>query len=112
MIAMGTRTPVWTIADRMGKARREAGLSTAEMADLLGVSRQTVGNWEAGRVKPSKATLLAWSTYTDVALGWILTGSDNPQDPGTVTHWYHSPEGTSAALISMWGEDDALLGAA
>jgi DNA-binding transcriptional regulator YiaG len=42
------------------EAREAAGLSRAEFAEALGVSRQTVGNWETGRVKPTAEHALAY----------------------------------------------------
>lgn len=53
--------PLWTLTDRVRKAREHAGLSQEELADVLQVARSTIGNWESGRTTPSwrDATLLA-----------------------------------------------------
>ena len=42
-------------------ARDAAGVSSAEMAAALGVSRQSVSAWEAGRSVPSAAHALAYA---------------------------------------------------
>jgi transcriptional regulator with XRE-family HTH domain len=64
--------PEWDLADRMRKALRVAGIGPQEMADYLGVSRQSVGNWISGRVEPSLQTLRLWSIRTGVPLEWVL----------------------------------------
>ena len=64
--------PDWDIADRMRKALRTAGIGPQEMADYLGVSRQSVGNWISGRVEPSFQTVRLWSIRTGVDLEWVL----------------------------------------
>lgn len=38
-------------------ARVNAGLSQSEIADKMGVSRQTIANWESGTVKIKTAQL-------------------------------------------------------
>lgn len=46
-----------TLANRLKEARTEAGLTQAELADLVGVSRKTINTVENGVFVPS--TLLA-----------------------------------------------------
>lgn len=72
--------PEWTLGDRMSKALRHAGVGVSEMADYLGVARNTVSTWLHDRIHPSRQTLLLWSVRTGVPLEWIETG--------TVTHQY------------------------
>lgn len=70
--------PVWTLGDRLRKAREGAGLEQSAIADDLGVSRRSVGNWECGHVVPKRATLLAWALRTGVPVWW-LEGAEEPQ---------------------------------
>lgn len=63
--------PEWTLADRMRKSLRHSGVPVQAMADYLGVSRNSVGNWIAGRVAPSKQTLMLWAIRCDVTLEWL-----------------------------------------
>ena len=63
----------WTIGDRLHKARRVAGISVEEMATGLGVSRNTIGNWETGRSTPRRQSVIAWAQLTGAPLDW-LTG--------------------------------------
>lgn len=53
--------PSWTFADRMRKARIDAGLTAQQIADAIGISRKSVTNYESGETKPLKPILAAWS---------------------------------------------------
>ncbi|WP_428831898.1 helix-turn-helix transcriptional regulator [Gulosibacter sediminis] len=64
----------FTRADRLTKALDFGGVSNQDMAETLGVSRQTIGNYTSGRTNPSKATLMAWALRTGVPLEWLQTG--------------------------------------
>jgi DNA-binding XRE family transcriptional regulator len=46
-------------ADRLRARRERLGLSAAEMGKLVGVSSQTIYNWETGKARPRAAQLTA-----------------------------------------------------
>ena len=73
--------PVWTLGDRLRKAREDAGLSQSELAAAVLVSRTTVSNAEVGARVPMRGTLKAWAEVTDVPLAWLLTGDATPLPP-------------------------------
>jgi transcriptional regulator with XRE-family HTH domain len=61
---MSTYTiPEWTLGDRLAKVRSDAGLTTYELADLLGVSRTTVTNWENDTTRPKRYAIEAWARF-------------------------------------------------
>lgn len=66
--------PTWTLGDRLAKARDCAGLTNHEMADALGVSRNTVTNWETGHTQPKRYAVEAWARITGVDLDWLVGG--------------------------------------
>jgi transcriptional regulator with XRE-family HTH domain len=68
------RIPEWDLHDRLGKALRDSGLGVSEIAEQLGVGRETVGRWLNGRGVPKRQSLLAWSSLTGVDLKWLETG--------------------------------------
>ena len=70
--------PEWTLADRLRKARGDAGYSQAELAGATGISRQSINRYETGRAVPDRPKLLAWATACHVDYGW-LTG-EGPED--------------------------------
>jgi len=77
------RVPEWDLADKMRKALREAEIGVGEMADYLGVARNTVGSWINGHQDPTKQTLRLWVLKTGVSYEW-LTGEpdDDPLQNG------------------------------
>lgn len=68
------RTLEWDIADRLRKALRVADLGVAEMADYLGVSRNTVGRYINGHGIPDRRTLMLWALRCGVPYEWLAEG--------------------------------------
>lgn len=66
--------PEWDIADRLAKALRHADVDKHEMADYLGVHRNTVSAYVNGRTSVDKRTLRLWAMRCGVDLGWLETG--------------------------------------
>jgi transcriptional regulator with XRE-family HTH domain len=81
---------VWTLSDRIKKAREVTGLSQKDLAEKTGISMSTISNYESGATSPRKAqiTLIAWATGVD--RGWLETGIATPT----------SPDGEEKAAIS------------
>lgn len=72
--------PELDLGDRMLLALRHADVGTAEMADYLGVSRQSVSNWLGGRKRPKTGALRLWALKTGVSFEWLCAARDlNPQ---------------------------------
>lgn len=70
-----TEVPEFHMGDRLAKALDVSGISVATMAIKLGVSRQTIGNYLAGRTTPKLAIIKVWAEETGVDLGWLAEGS-------------------------------------
>lgn len=85
--------PEFTMSDRLRKAREMTGLDQAEFAGELGVSRQTVSNYEMGNTTPRRLTLRAWSLRTGVPVVWLETGEVPPPGDGDGTSNDARPEG-------------------
>lgn len=64
----------WTLGDRLEKALNYAGKSHQDMADDLGVHRNTIGNYTSGRRPVDRRTKLAWAVATGVPFKWLDTG--------------------------------------
>jgi transcriptional regulator with XRE-family HTH domain len=59
------------LAKRLKEARLRAGLSQAELATLIGVSRGAVGQWESNKAEPSNANMRAASDALKVSVDWL-----------------------------------------
>lgn len=65
------RIPVFSLGERIRKAREDLELSQFQFADLLDVDRKTVGNWEAGRNQPRYGDLMLIASVSDISLEWL-----------------------------------------
>lgn len=77
------RAPRFTIHDRLRKAREEAHLSQTELAETIGISRQSVSNHETGATTHIKRIVLnQWALACGVPLDWLRESpKDGPDRP-------------------------------
>ena len=75
-MSQSTITPTWTTGDRLRKARELAGISSIEMAEHLGVSRNTVTNYEHDNTRPPLMAIRAYAAETGVPIEWLIGEDD------------------------------------
>lgn len=81
----------------MAKAMRVAGKSGSQLADELGVHRNTINNYLHGRSTPDRRTLMAWAMACGVPLEWLERGEWAPWDSNPQpTDYEHWPDGVAA----------------
>lgn len=68
------RAPQFTAAHRLALAREVAKVTRKEMADILGVTPQSISNYENGKSAPSKLQINAWAVACGVDVEWLKTG--------------------------------------
>jgi transcriptional regulator with XRE-family HTH domain len=56
------------LSEAIRSARRRAGLSQVELADLLGVRQSSISQWERGSTRPSTMHLLALASALNCSL--------------------------------------------
>jgi transcriptional regulator with XRE-family HTH domain len=79
--------PEFDLADRMRKALRVADLGVQQMADYLGVGRNTVSTWINGKIAPSTQTIRLWAIRCDVPYDWLRWGDiPGPGSPPTTRY--------------------------
>lgn len=69
-----TTVPEWTLGDRLAKARNAARISVEQMAAELGVSRNTVTNYEHDKTPAKRAVVRTYAATTGVPLEWLEGG--------------------------------------
>ncbi len=67
------------IADRIQHLRKTKGISQEELADLIGVSRQSVSKWESEQSLPDIDKIIFMSDYFEVTTDYLLKGIESPK---------------------------------
>lgn len=75
------------LCHRLRIAREKAGLSQADLADAIDISRRSVTSYESGESTPRRHVIVAWALRTGSSSEWLVTGATPPQvaDEPTVT---------------------------
>lgn len=66
-----------TIADRIQSLRKVKGISQEELADKIGITRQSVSKWESEQSVPDIDKIILMSEYFDVTTDYILKGIES-----------------------------------
>jgi transcriptional regulator with XRE-family HTH domain len=113
IVSAGASELDFDLADRLRKALRFADVSVGDMADYLGVTRQTVGRYINGHVGPDRRTLRLWAIRCGVPLDWLegLPRVDSNHQPAGV---WNDDRPNGRALIERMSkllspEDEALI---
>lgn len=64
-----------TIGELLKEARLQAGLTQEKVAEAIGVSRQSISNWENDKTYPDVINIIALSELYQVSLDYLLKGS-------------------------------------
>ncbi len=62
------------IGQKLQDARKARGLTQEAAAELVGVSRQTISNWERGKTLPDVLSVIRMSEAYDCSLDTLLKG--------------------------------------
>ena len=64
------------IGSKLKEARLKINLTQEQVAEALGVSRQTVSNWETGKFYPDIVSVIKMSDLYEVSLDYLLKGKE------------------------------------
>lgn len=65
------------LSDNIKNYRKKSGMSQDELAEKLGVSRQSVSLWETGQTQPTIENIIALSKIFNISSDMLLGSSDN-----------------------------------
>ncbi|MCR5153261.1 MAG: helix-turn-helix domain-containing protein [Lachnospiraceae bacterium] len=68
------------IGSKIKKSRMEANLTQEQAAEALGISRQTISNWENEKSYPDIISVLKMSDLYSVSLDYLLKGEQTMSD--------------------------------
>ncbi len=86
------------IANRLLQLRKERGLSQEDLAERIGISRQSVSKWERAEASPDTDNLIALARLYGVSLDELLLGgepNENGETPPAVPE--HACPGVESA---------------
>lgn len=63
---------------RLKDLREEKGVSQQQLANILGISQGSVGNWESGIREPNFETIKKIADYFAVSTDYLLGRTDEP----------------------------------
>lgn len=72
-----------TFSEKLLELRRKEGLSQEQLADRLGVTRQSVSKWESGTAVPELSKLVALSDLFSVSVDYLV--KDYMEEPERLT---------------------------
>ena len=86
------------LTERLAQARKARGLSQADAAERLNVSRQAISRWETGVGTPSLDSLIQMSQLYGVSLNELVYGAEAAQPREEVTEPETQPEGPAVRV--------------
>jgi len=75
---MYSRMKITTFNDRFDTLCSESSLNDIQIAQRLGVSKQTISAWRSGQRSPKPPTITTISAYFHVSIRWLM-GFDVPR---------------------------------
>jgi transcriptional regulator with XRE-family HTH domain len=92
------------IADRIQYLRKQKGLSQEELADMVGVSRQSVSKWESEQSVPDLEKIITMSDIFEVTTDYILKGIEpvSVSNRKTTKNLYFAVVLIFATIAGIW----------
>lgn len=86
---------------KLSRLRKKEGLSQAEVAEKLDVSRQAVSRWESGEAKPSTDNFQALCKLYHVSMDYLLNESED-ELPAPAPATESRPKGDTQRKEKRW----------
>jgi transcriptional regulator with XRE-family HTH domain len=63
--------------ERIRQARKKKGYTQSELAEIVGISTSSVGQFEVGKNKPTLENLVKISYACNISIEWLVTGHNS-----------------------------------
>lgn len=73
-----------SIGEKLAEARREKNLTQEQLAELLGVTRQSISRWEQNQAYPEMEKILRLADILNVSCDYLLKDNVTEKDCDTV----------------------------
>lgn len=75
-----------TLGGRITHARDLTGMETSDVASHIGVTEETLAEWESDRSEPRSNKLMTLAGVMGVSPAWLISGNgEAPQAPGVLS---------------------------
>lgn len=91
---------------KLATLRSEQGLTQAELARAVGVSRQTVSRWERGFIVPSAANLISLGCLYGLPLDELMNEEPDGEEKPAAPEALKAPETEAAEMEEPDGEEE------
>lgn len=102
-----------TLSEKIYRCRKKKGLSQERLAELIGVSRQSVSKWETGEAEPEIRKLKLLAQVFEVSVDWLLSEAETEETataeeteaegtPGRAD-WLESVPGVVGRMLRRYG---------
>ncbi|MBO5632019.1 MAG: helix-turn-helix transcriptional regulator [Aeriscardovia sp.] len=97
--------------EKLKEAMRQKKISNGDLAEAIGVPRETIGRWRTKNVTPSQKNLLALAEFFDVTINYFYKGTTTDVDEAILYERENIIESAydelrkSATLYSLFEED-------
>ena len=81
-----------TCSEKLSALRRERGVSQAQLAEVMGVSRQAVSRWEVGAVTPSMEKLRRLGEFYNIPVDLLMNDQQDLTEREEATTEGQPPE--------------------
>ena len=96
-------------SEKLTALRRREGMSQEQLADRLGVTRQSVSKWESGAAQPELAKLVALSELFRVSVDYLVKDyieePESPEKGGTSTARLEEQVEEISRYFRVWSWD-------
>ncbi len=95
------------LAAKILKARKDKGLTQDQVSSMMGVSSQTVSNWESARSIPSIDTLFKYAELTSKKMTWFFEYEEEEEEDRvkTLSNYFNSLNQSGQNLLINYAQD-------